>query len=68
MPRTGITAWFFRCENRSGQILPAIGGQCGAGNEAGIIRGKESHAARDLFGFAQPADRDGLYDLLALFY
>jgi len=39
-------------------ILAAIGGQGGAGDEAGIVADQENHTTGDLFRFTQTTDRN----------
>src|SRR5437870_4510306 len=43
---------------RLSEILPAVGRNRRAGDQAGVVGGQEHHAARDLVRLAQPADRD----------
>src|SRR5439155_4703971 len=44
------------------KILPAIRSERRAGDQPGLVRGEERDAARDFFGFAEPADRDQRQD------
>ena len=44
-------------------ILPAVGIEAGAGDEAGGVVGEEGDTARDLLGGAETADRDERQDL-----
>src|SRR3954465_8090867 len=45
-------------------ILRAVRAQRRTGYEAGVVRGEEHHAARDLFRLAETADRDQRQDAL----
>ena len=47
-----------------GEMLPAIGAERGARDEARVVGDEEHHRARDLFGLAEPADRDQRQDVL----
>src|SRR5208282_6365895 len=59
-------AWFALglCYARLIHMLPAIDRQRRAGDEAGRVADQEHHAARDLLGVAEPADRNPRHDLL----